>query len=145
MSQQNDGARRRAGVAAALLLLAGGLSGVLVDRLWLLPRPLEAMPLTAQAMAARLDLSTEDAARVRALLDTMHVEVTAAAQQGSDSLVATARNAHLRLEAALPPDARPEFRVWLHEHHLRMMERMDDGRTHGPGHVRPGGAQHNGH
>jgi hypothetical protein len=130
----NDGQRRsrgKAAAAAALLLLAGGLSGVLVDRLWLLPEA-EAMPLTTQAMASRLNLNPSEEARIRALLDSMHAEVTAAAQHGPDSLRMAARSAHRRLEAALPPEARPEFRIWMQDQHRQMMGRMGGGRMHRP-------------
>jgi hypothetical protein len=134
MSQWKRGTRRKAIATAALLLLAGGAAGVLIDRLWLLPREAVAMPLTAHAMAARLDLSAADQARVRALLDSMHADMTAAAQQGSDSLLTTARNAHRRIEAALPPDARAEFRAWMHEHHRQLLARIGSGRMHGGHH-----------
>jgi hypothetical protein len=120
--------RGEAVAAAVLLLLAGGVSGVLVDRLFLLPRDAEEMPLTSQAMAARLDLSPAEEARMRALLDSMHAEVTAAAQLGPDSLAVTARRVHVRVEAALPPGARPAFRAWMHEHHRQLMRRMGSGR-----------------
>ncbi len=136
MNRWRDGARGKAAAAAALLLLTGGLLGVVVDRLWLLPRGVEAMPLTAQAMAARLDLSPSDETRIRALLDSMHAEVTAAAQHGPDSLLTMARRAHLRLEAALPPDARPEFRAWLQDHHHQMIERATGTRMHRPASLR---------
>lgn len=137
MNQRESGARWKAAGAAALLLVAGGLLGVLVDRLWLVPREAEAAPLTVQAMAERLGLSASEEARIRALLDTMHNEMTAAAQHGSDSLHSAARSAHQRLEAALPADARAEFRAWLQEHHRQMMERMDAERMHGPGSTPP--------
>lgn len=137
MNQWKGGTRRKAAAAAVLLLLAGGLLGVVVDRLWLFPREAESTPLTARAMAARLGLNASEEARIRALLDTMHSEMTAAAQQGSDSLHSAARNAHQRLEAALPPDARAEFRVWIQEHHRQMMQRVDGVRMHGPGSMAP--------
>lgn len=139
MNEWKHGARRKAAAAAALLLLAGSLLGVLVDRLWLLPRGVEAMPLTAQAMAARLALSPSEEARIRALLDSMHAEVTVAAQQGPDSLLTMARSAHLRLEAALPPDARPKFRAWMQDHHRQIMERTGGARMHGRVDGGPGG------
>lgn len=137
MNQWTGDTRRKAAAAAALLLLAGGLLGVWVDRVLLFPREAEAAPLTARAMAARLGLSASEETRIRALLDTMHSEVMAAAQHGSDSLHSAARNAHQRLEAALPPDARAEFRVWIQEHHRQMMERMGGERMHGPGSMPP--------
>jgi hypothetical protein len=126
----NEAARWKAAAAAALLLLTGGVTGVLVDRLLLTPHDVHTMPLTAQALAARLDLNPAEEARVRALLDTMHAEVTTATRHGPDSLLVTARSAHRRIEAALPPDARPEFRAWLHEHHRLLMQRIGDGRRH---------------
>jgi hypothetical protein len=124
--------RRKAAAAATLLLLTGGLLGVLVDRVWLLPREAQAAPLTSQAMASHLNLAPAEEARIRALLDSMHAEVTAAAQQGPDSLRVAARSAHLRLEAALPPEARPEFRLWMRDQHRRMMDRMGGGPMHRP-------------
>ena len=132
MNAWNDRPRRKAWMAAALLLLAGGLSGVLVDRLWLIPRGDETMPLTAHALAARLDLAPSEEARIRALLDSMHADVVDAARHGPDSLAAAARHAHRRLETALPPHSRVEFRAWLVDHHRQMLERMDDARAHEP-------------
>ena len=133
MNQWKGDARRKSAGAAALLLLAGALLGVLVDRFWLLPRGVEAMSLTATAMAARLDLGPSDEARIRALLDSIHADMSAAAPQGPDSLRSMARSAHMRLEAALPPRARPGFRAWIHDHHNQMMQRMRGDRMHGPG------------
>ena len=135
INRSNGGARWRAFAAAALLLLAGAAAGVLVDRLLLMPREAEAMPLTTRAMAARLDLDPAAEARMRALLDSMHAEVTAAAQHGPDSLAAAARRVHLRVEAALPPDARPAFRVWMHEQHRQLMRHLGRGSAaHGARH-----------
>lgn len=132
MNESNGSARRKAAMLAALLLLAGGLSGVLVDRFWLLPRGDDTMPLTAHAMAARLDLDASQEARVRLLLDSMHTDVIAAARYGPDSLASAARTAHARLEAALPPHSRAEFRAWLVDHHHQLLERLDQAGTHEP-------------
>lgn len=135
MNRPNRGTRRTAAAAAVLLLLlAGGLLGVVVDRVWLLPaghRGAEAMPLTVDALVARLDLSPSEEARMRALLDSMHTELAAAARHGSDSLHSAGRNAHQRLEAALPAPARAEFRAWIEEHHRQMLERMGGVPMHG--------------
>ena len=124
----NRSVRGKAAAAAVFLLLAGGVSGVLIDRQFLLPPDVEEMPLTSQAMAARLDLAPAEEARMRALLDSMHAEVTVAAQLGPDSLAVTARRVHARVEAALPPGARPAFRAWMHEHHRELIRRMGSGR-----------------
>lgn len=135
MLQPKRSGRRKATAAAVVLLIAGGLLGVLVDRVWLLPpRRIDAMPLTAQGMAARLHLTPSDEARIGALLDSMHAQVLAAAQRGPDSLVVTARSVYLRLEAALPPEARPEFRAWMQDHHHQMLERLGGAGMHGPAH-----------
>jgi hypothetical protein len=136
MSEGKQAARRRAGVTAVLLVLAGGLLGVLVDRLWLLPAQAQAAPLTAQAMAAHLALGPADEARIRALLDSMHADVTAAVRQGPDALHEAAHTAHRRLEAALPEDARAGFRAWMRDQHHRMIERMGGEPMHGPGSTR---------
>ncbi|HUF51004.1 MAG TPA: hypothetical protein VMN60_09240 [Longimicrobiales bacterium] len=117
-------AGRRASAAAALLLLAGGLLGIVVDRLWLMPRQTGAMPLTAQAMVARLDLDATQEVRIRALLDSIHAEILAAAAHGPDSLRAATHGVQHRLEAALPPERRTEFRDWMHEHHRQLIQRM---------------------
>jgi len=122
-----DGARGKAGVAALLLLLTGFALGLVVDRVWLLVPEATAMPLTAEALVSHLDLLPSDEARVRALLDSMHADVTAAAAQGPDALAMAAQSAHQRIEAALPPDARPGFRAWVEGHHRQMMERMGGG------------------
>jgi hypothetical protein len=132
MKKWTDGASWRAAGTAALLLVAGGVMGVVVDRLWLSPHETHATPLTAEAMAARLSLSSAEEARVRALLDSLHAEIRAVVQQGPDSLRTAVRNAQLRIEAALPADARSEFRAWMQEHHAQMMDRMHGGpRDHG--------------
>jgi hypothetical protein len=128
VTRSRAGTRWKALAAATLLLLAGGVSGVLVDRLWLLPRTAEPMPLTARAMAARLGLSPAEEARMSALLDSMHVEVATAAHHGPDSLAATARRVHARVESTLPSHARPAFRAWMHEHHQQLMRRIGSGR-----------------
>lgn len=133
MSHTNEGTRFKAAGTAVLLLLSGALLGVLVDRLWLVPREAAAASLTMEAMAERLDLEPSEEARVRALLDSMHAEVMAAAQAGPDSLLVMARSAHQRLEAALPPDARPAFRAWMAAHHEAMMQRMEGRRRHESG------------
>lgn len=138
MKKWTDGAWWRAGGAAALLLVTGGAMGVLVDRHWLSPPEVEATPLTAEAMAARLDLSSADEARLRALLDSLHAEIHAVVQQDPDSLRAAVRDAQRRIEAVLPADARPEFRAWMQEHHERMMGRMRRG-SMGPGMMHGGG------
>jgi hypothetical protein len=128
-----DPARWKAGAAALLLLGAGVALGVLADRLWLQAPETETMPLTAEALVAHLDLAPTDAARIRALLDSMHVDVVAATAEGPEALAAAARTAHERIEAALPPDARPGFRSWVDDHHRQMMERMQSGGLHGGG------------
>ncbi|MGH7477661.1 MAG: hypothetical protein ACRELD_15450 [Longimicrobiales bacterium] len=119
-----DGARWRAAGTAALLLVAGGVMGVVADRVWLRPPQAHGMPLTAEAMSARLGLSSAEAAHVRALLDSLRADFRGVVQQNPDSLQTAVRNAHLRIEAALPPAARPEFRAWMQEHHQQMMDRM---------------------
>jgi hypothetical protein len=132
MKKWTDGARWRAAATAALLLVTGGVMGILVDRLWLSPPEAHATPLTAEAMAARLGLSSAEEARLRALLDSLHTEIL---HHAPDSLGSAVRNAQLRIEAALPPDARSEFRAWVREHHEQLRGRMHSGRTdHGPMH-----------
>lgn len=124
MKTSTDGARWRAAGTAALLLVTGGVMGVLADRIWLSPPELRATPLTAEAMAARLGLASAEEAHVRALLDSLHAEILTVVEQGPDSLRMAVRNAQHRIEAALPPDVRPEFRAWMREHHDRMNRRM---------------------
>jgi hypothetical protein len=127
MRKWTDGASRRAAGAAALLLLTGGVMGVLVDRVWLSPPETHAMPLTAEAMAARLDLTSAEEARLRALLDSLRAEIHAVVQRAPDSLGTAVRNAQRRIESALPPPARSEFRAWVLEHHAQLMDRMHGG------------------
>jgi hypothetical protein len=50
---------------------------------------------------------------MRALLDSLHVEIAA-----------TAHQAHERLDAALPEDTRPVFRQWMEHHHRAMLRRL---------------------
>lgn len=129
--------RWKGALTALLLLVTGAVLGVAVDRLWLgAPPEAEAAPLTVDAMARSLDLAPADRVRVRRLLDSLEVEVAEAARSGPDSLRSVARRARIRLEGALPPGARLEFRRWMQSQHRRMMERM-----HGPGAgpVRPDG------
>ena len=128
MTKWTDGAWWRAAGTAALLLVSGGVLGVLVDRLWLSPPEAHGKSLTAEAMAARLDLSAAERARIQALLDSLHTEIL---DHGPDSLGTAARNAHRRIEAALPADARSEFRAWMREHHERLRGRMHGGGRHG--------------
>jgi hypothetical protein len=131
------GARWKAIATIALLVLASGTLGALVDRVWLrTPAAGAMMPLTAEALAEQLELDPSEAARVRALLDSMHAEVVTAIGQGPDALAAAADHARVRLEGALPPDARPAFRRWMEDHHRQMMERMGGGPMHGPGLMR---------
>jgi len=128
MTTLRDAARWRAAATAALLVVAGAVMGVVADRLWMSPPDAQTTPLTAQAMVARLGLSSAEAAHVRALLDSLHVEVHAAVQQGPDSLRRAVRNAQQRIEAALPPDTRSEFHTWLQQQYRHMMDRTHDAR-----------------
>jgi hypothetical protein len=135
--ESEGGSRRKAGAAAALLVLAGVALGVVVDRLWLMPPEAAAMPLTPEALVAHLELRPEDEARVRVLLESLHGEVTSAAAAGPEALAAVARSAHERIEQALPPEARPAFREWVEEHHAQMTERMHGGAMHRQMHGQP--------
>jgi hypothetical protein len=116
--------RARAAGAAALLLFTGVLVGVVLDRVFLLPAPATASPLTVESLAERIDLPLEDQVRLRALLDSLHAEVVAAAARGPAALRMEMEAAHERIEASLPPRARAEFRSWLHENRAHMMRRM---------------------
>lgn len=122
------GDRVRAAGAAALLVLAGAALGIVVDRAWLSPPPIEAMSLTASAMSDRLGLSPGEEARLNVLLDSLHSEVMAAAVEGPDALRAATDAAHRRIEASLPAESRPAFHAWMQEHHEHMMRQMRGGR-----------------
>ncbi|MEX2529685.1 MAG: hypothetical protein WD960_02845 [Gemmatimonadota bacterium] len=124
MSPHTDRPRWSTFAAAALLLVAGLVLGVMADRFLLLPREAEADPLTAEAMLSRLDLEAGQETEVRALLDSLHGEMMAVVQRNPDSLHAAAQEAHRRIESALPPDARHEFRAWVHEHRSRLLGHM---------------------
>lgn len=128
MKERTRGAHARTAAAAALLVLAGGLAGIAVDRLLILPEEAPASALTVDALVEGLGLDGPEEAEIRALMDSLHAEVATAARAGPDSLAAAAHRAHLRIETALPADARPAFRAWLRDHHGRAMGRMD-----GPG------------
>jgi hypothetical protein len=119
--------RVRAAGTAALLLLTGAFLGVSVDRVWLSPPPAEAVSLTAGAMSERLGLSPEEEARLNLLLDSLHTEVMAAALDGPEALRVATEDAHRRIEASLPPEARPAFHAWMQEHHEHMMRQMRSG------------------
>jgi hypothetical protein len=114
-----------------LLVLAGAAMGVLVDRAWLRPGPASAAPLTVEEMVEHLALAPADETRVRVLLDSVHADVLLAAEQGAAALAEAARDAHARLEAALPQDARAGFREWIEGHHRQLMERMQAGGMNG--------------
>ncbi len=126
MRERTRPARARTAAAAALLVLAGALAGVAADRLWLLPAAPHVTPLTVDALVERLDLDGPEEARIRALIDSLHADVTTAARAGPDSLAAAARSAHRRIEGALPADARPAFRAWVRDHHGRATGRLED-------------------
>ena len=130
MTAMPNGARWRALAAAGFLVLTGGVLGALVDRYWFAPPAAHAAPLTADEMATRLHLSRDDKERLRGLLDSLHTEILAVVQQGPDSLSMAARRAQLRIEAALPPDARAEFREWMRQRHDQLMNRMHGDRMH---------------
>lgn len=142
MTTWADGARWRAAGTALLLLVAGGVVGVAMDRLWLSRSRTEVAPLTAEAMAARLDLSSSEETRLRALLDSLHSEVLTVVDRRPDSLRTVVHVAQQRIEAALPAGARVEFRNWMNEHHERLA-RMHGGSTeHGATHRAPPAGGH---
>lgn len=126
MRERTRPTRAGTAAAAALLVLAGALAGIAVDRLWILPAEAPDSPLTVDALVERLDLDGPEEARIRALIDSLHADVTTAARAGPDSLAAAARSAHRRIEGALPADARPAFRAWVRDHHGHAMGRLDD-------------------
>ncbi|MFW6206319.1 MAG: hypothetical protein ACOC5J_00125 [Gemmatimonadota bacterium] len=127
-------ARSTAIVAALLFFVTGGVVGVAVDRLLLLPSEVEATPLTVDAMVEDLELSEAEEARVREFMERMHPIVLEAAREGPDSLLTATRNVHQHLEDLLPPHARSGFHSWVEGHHRRMMERLrtDDDRRERP-------------
>lgn len=131
----------RAAAAAGLLVLAGALLGVAVDRTWIRPPAGTASPgLSVEGMARSLDLDPDTRRRVASLVDSMDAAILRAARSSPDSLRMRAREARQRIEAVLPPDRVPEFRRWMREHHRSMMRQMhgEVGRPgHGPRH-RPG-------
>jgi hypothetical protein len=135
MNGSRRAARLRAAGAAAFLLIAGAIMGIALDRLWLSPYGAQATPLTAAAMSDRLGLAPADQARIAALLDTLHGEISGAMVHGPDSVRAATAAAHRRIEASLPPEARPEFRAWMLGHQQHMMQRLHLG----PGGMHPGG------
>lgn len=81
-------------------------------------------------MAESLELTSSEEARVRRVLDSLEVTISEAAGAGPDSLHAAAHRARMRLEQALPPRARPEFRRWMERHHRRRMEEMHGAGGH---------------
>jgi len=130
MTRSSD--RARAAGAATLLLLTGAVLGIAADRALFSPAPTQAMSLTAEAMSERLGLSPAERARLSALLDSLHAEVTAAAADGADALRAATDAAHGRIEDFLPPGSRPAFHSWMEEHREHVMDRMHPGAM-GPG------------
>lgn len=129
MRPKPTGVHGRAGVTVGFLVLAGMLTGIAVDRLFLLPERAAAAPLTAEGMADQLGLTPGDEARVRSLLDSLHAEVMGSGSLDPAAMVASAERAHERLEAALPPELLPRFRLWMQEHHRQLVERVEAGAT----------------
>ena len=141
MSGPGAGATRKAALAASLIFILGLVAGLGVDRLWMARDEVRGTrALTSEAMTAALDLDASEAARVRAVLDTLRVELARAAEAGPDSLGSAARRGRQRLEAALPAERRERFRTWMSEHHARMMGEMRGGMMGPPaaGMGRPG-------
>jgi hypothetical protein len=66
----------------------------------------------------------------RSASGSFDAEILSAIQGGPDSLNTAVRNARLRIEAALPPGARSEFRAWMQEHHEQLMHRMHGAQMH---------------
>jgi len=132
--------RWKAALVSVVLFLAGAVAGVSADRMWLgrWPEAAQAAPLTAGALSRDLNLSPDEQARVRSVLDSLQVEVSRALEEGPDSLRGIARRGRLRLEDALPPDRRGEFRVWMQGHHARMMQEMGGGLMAPGGRMGPG-------
>jgi hypothetical protein len=117
--------RLRAAAAATLLLVAGMAIGIVVDRTLLVPTA-DASDLTFESLAERIELSSEEAARLRILMDSLHADVMGSAARGPEALRAATEAAHARIEASLSPDARAEFRAWLEEHRQHMVRRVYD-------------------
>lgn len=135
MRRSTAGPRRTAGIAAALLVILGCIVGITIDRTLLSRTPAASAvtPLTLDAMVRELDLDTLEQERVRERLESLEASVTRAAEQGTDSLLAAARRARRELEEALPYDRRGQFRHWMEQHRLQMMERMRGGMMRGMG------------
>ncbi len=127
MSSFFDRAHARAATTAVLLLLTGVALGIVLDRVWLSPSAVEGMSLTASSMAERLSLTPDEEARLTALLDSLHVEVTAAAADGPEALRIATDEAHRLIAASLPPESRTAFHQWMQEHHEHMMRQLGMG------------------
>jgi hypothetical protein len=127
MSNFLYGAPARAATTAVLIFLTGAAIGVVVDRVWLSPPAVEGMSLTATALADRLGLAPQEEARLNVLLDSLHVEVTAAAADGAEALRAATDAAHRTIAASLPRESRPAFHEWMQEHHEHMMRQLGMG------------------
>jgi hypothetical protein len=141
MMKRIDRTSLRAAATVVFLLLAGALIGIVVDRHWISPPAIEATPLTAESIAARLGLAPTEEARLSALLDTLHVEMMRRLREDPDALGPAVHDAQRRIEAVLPPGTRPEFRALMQEHHEQMMRHTHGGpmdhshqrRMHGSG------------
>lgn len=131
----------QAALATTLIFLLGAVAGVAADRVWLgrAPAVAQAATLTPAGMEAALNLTPSQAARVRAVLDSLRGEVVQAAQAGPDSLRDVAQRARQRLEEALPMDRRASFQEWMQQHHARMMQQMGGGMMQGGAGMRPMG------
>jgi hypothetical protein len=142
MSNRTEGTSWRAALTAALLLATGVAMGIVIDRHWLSPSDVYATPLTAEAIADRLDLSVTEAEKLQSLLDSLHGEILAVMQQDPDALGAAVQSAKVRIEAALPPESRGDFHAWMKEHQDRVINHMHGVMKHEIEHAGPGGGEH---
>jgi Spy/CpxP family protein refolding chaperone len=112
-------ATAKALLAAASLLVLGGVLGVAVDR-HVLSRPAVAGPANFHDLAAlqdRLNLDASQRRQLDSIISAHHAMLQRTWAELHADLGASVDSVHASLEAVLTPEQREEFRAWLREMH----------------------------
>ncbi len=118
-----SGPRWRAMLTAVSLVVLGGVSGVTLDRVWLLPASMDAhASVDAQtemvtALQLELELTPAQADEIAAILLQYQGHVTQSWEGMRPGLRAAMDSAGAAIEAVLAPEQRERFRTWIREQH----------------------------
>ena len=124
--------RLRAILAAASLLVLGGVLGITLERvLFTTPVETASEPVDAQAevvafLRAELDLAPSRVADIEAILARRQAEVTRA----WETITAAMDTARSEIEAVLTPEQRDRFRLWLANQHAAAGRSAGDVQGH---------------